>query len=111
VVKGKMPRRGEYGDPTPRCAYCGKPEVKVIWSGYRQHYCSFDCMAADQYHCSFLCSLCIAPISILMSVGIFYSYATNPLAIEGSYIPLIALFDTFTCFTVYTTYRGWKIEG
>ena len=106
-----MPRRGEYGDPTPRCAYCGIPETKVMWSSFRRHYCSHKCMAAGEYHCNFLCSLCIVPIAVLFNIGIIYGFLRNPQTIDINNIFISIIIDFFAVYPVITTYRGWRIAN
>jgi hypothetical protein len=106
-----MPRYGEHGDPTPRCVYCGKPEIKVIWSGPRRQYCSYKCMAAGEYHCTFLCSLCTVPIAVLFGIGIIYGLLTAPQTLDIDTVLVSIIIDLFALFPVITTYHGWKIAN
>ena len=61
-----MPRRGEYGDTTQRCAFCGKPHTSWIWHSYQGRYCSFRCCAADTWGCNSFCLCCLIPFSFTM---------------------------------------------
>lgn len=106
-----MPQRGEYGDPTPRCAYCGKPEVNVFWSSLRRHYCSHRCMAAGEYQCYLICSFCTVPIAVLFGMGIILGFLTNPQSIDFNTLFISIIIDFFALFPVITTYRGWKIAN
>jgi hypothetical protein len=103
-----MSRYGEHGDPTPRCAYCGKPEIKVIWSGPRRHYCSHKCMSAGEYPITLICVLCVVPMAGLMTTGFLIGLLSDPFAIDSIYVFMVSFFDFFALFSMYTLYRGWQ---
>ena len=105
-----MPRRGEYGDPTPRCAYCGKPEIKPIWSNFRKQYCSHKCMAAGEYHMNLICGICFVPIALLMSMGFVLGLVMDPLSLDATYIFFMICFDFVGFYTLYTVYIGSKMS-
>ena len=74
----RYPRRGEHGDPTPVCEWCGKRvDLPRAW---REHgtYCSTECQAADRrgyYICSLVCSLVFLIVSL---VAIIAGYQVIP---------------------------------
>lgn len=43
------PEEADWRNPALRCNWCGNPEVKLLWSGKKGHYCSFRCSAAGLY--------------------------------------------------------------
>ncbi len=56
----EYPRRGKYGDPTPRCAWCGKPvdfgTRCCIGGSFNRYYCSYSCRAAGDFYVNGACS-------------------------------------------------------
>jgi hypothetical protein len=64
-----MSREGQYGDPTPRCSYCGKPKVSWLWSVrsplVTRYYCSYTCAAKGQYEWNLACAGCTIPCTFI----------------------------------------------
>lgn len=60
---------------TPRCAYCGSPNVKRAWSrpSRGQYYCSLECQVKDHKTLSLLCGVCCLPVMILLSIEMVLS--------------------------------------
>lgn len=62
----EYPKRGRYGDPTQRCAWCGKPISQGSlcfgrgWSGNR--YCSVSCKATGDYYLNIVCAISLSII-------------------------------------------------
>ncbi|TFF95929.1 hypothetical protein EU546_02395 [Candidatus Thorarchaeota archaeon] len=50
----EYPKRGRYGDPTQRCAWCGREtdwiERHFFAGSFRRNYCSFSCRAAGDLY-------------------------------------------------------------
>ncbi|MFX1261925.1 MAG: hypothetical protein ACFFAZ_07560 [Promethearchaeota archaeon] len=104
-----MPRRGEYGDTTQRCAYCGKPEVSWFWSinslFVNRHYCSLECAARDNRSQNLACSLCILPFTALLSVGFVVGIGLhNP--IDVSFFMMYGFVLLFQILMAYQVYVG-----
>ena len=104
-----MSRKGEYGDTTQRCAYCGKPEVS--WSSsisspfINRHYCSLECSARDNQSLNLGCSLCILPVSVILSVGLVFDLLSQN-RVDGAYLTLYSLVLLLQIIMVYHVYVG-----
>ena len=107
--KSIMPRKGEYGYTTQRCAYCGKPEVSRFSSisspFINRHYCSLECSAKDNQSLNLGCSLCILPVSIILSVGLIFDLLSQN-RVDGTYLTLYSLILLFQIIMVYQVYVG-----
>ncbi|MFX1368010.1 MAG: hypothetical protein ACFFAY_05375 [Promethearchaeota archaeon] len=106
-----MSRRGKYGDPTQRCAYCGKPEVSWIWSissPFRNvHYCSLECSARDNQYGNLGCTLCLLPMTAIFSVGIANSLISE-IQIRWEFIVIYGIVLLLQILMVYQVYIGRK---
>lgn len=110
-----MPRRGEYGDTTQHCAYCGKPESTYVWSNRLGRYCSHRCYAADNYLCNsaFLC--CLIPFSYMMYIAILNLAASNAninsFFFDPASVVVIAIMVwSFTVICSYSVYIGYSTD-
>ena len=110
-----MARRGEYGDTTQRCAFCGKPHTTWIWNSYQGRYCSFRCYAADTWLCNSLCLCCLIPISFTLYMallivirGTYVGYGFIP---PGSVVVLAIFWWCFTAIFLYTVYIGYITDN
>ena len=102
-------KRGEYGDITQRCAYCGKPEVSWLWSISSpfadRHYCSLECAARDNQTINLWCALCVLQITLLLSIGLAHDIIIQNL-IDSVYILLYGTVLVFQILMLYQVYVG-----
>jgi len=114
-----MPRRGEYGDTTQHCAYCGKPETSWMWSNWRNRYCSFRCNAADTYLLNTLFLCCLIPFSFLMFMGLlnfiagnsnFYNFNQSSVLVVSIVVWVFTGLCIYSVYIGYTTARETNIE-
>lgn len=63
--------RGRYGDPTQRCAWCGKPTTysdrMCIGGFFRRNYCSRSCQAAGDFYPNLAIAI-IYPLIVLVII-------------------------------------------
>ena len=107
-----MPQRGEDGDTTQRCAYCGKPETTWVWSNRNGRYCSHRCYAADNYLCNscFLC--CLIPFSLMMyfaTLNVVFGFANyNAWMFDNTSVIIISILVwSSTAIVSYSVYIGY----
>ena len=107
--KSIMPRKGEYGDTTQRCAYCGKPEVSWFWSIssplINRHYCSLECSSKGNQFVNLVCSFCVLPVSILLGAGLVLALISRS-EIDGVYLTICGSVLLFQILMFYTVYIG-----
>ncbi len=104
-----MSRKGQYGDTTQRCAYCGKPEVSWMWSirspFINRHYCSLECSARDNQSLNLGCCLCLmVPTTALTGILVMDLISQNQ--ISGSVLLLYSLVLLVQIIVVYYVYVG-----
>ncbi len=105
-----MPRRGEFGDTTQRCAYCGKPQTTWLWSNWRARYCSHRCLAADTYYCNGAGLCCFGLLSWMMYIAVlnFIAGTVDPVFYSlSSLITLSVFIWIFPAYFGYTFYVGY----
>ncbi|MFO7836214.1 MAG: hypothetical protein R6V83_06145 [Candidatus Thorarchaeota archaeon] len=104
-----VPRKGEYGDPTQRCAWCGKPVDyfdRCLWGGTcRRNYCSLSCRAAGDYYCNIGLSICITPIALTFGVWFLQHHLT-----DGRLFSFIALLGIFVSWGWGVVVYGYAIR-
>ena len=111
-----MSEYGEYGDPTPRCSYCGEelaPLSFIQWRGWflsRRQYCSHKCMSAGEYHIQFLCSICLVPIAFIFTMGVLNDLVILSLPV-GPALLFVVVLDIIAFFPIYTAFRGWRVAN
>ncbi|MFW9844303.1 MAG: hypothetical protein ACFFEV_06995 [Candidatus Thorarchaeota archaeon] len=66
------PRRGQYGDTTQRCAWCGKATTygqrACVGGAFERNYCSYSCMAAGDLYV-------LATIAVIFPLVMFFIYS------------------------------------
>ncbi|MBD3157315.1 MAG: hypothetical protein GF309_00875 [Candidatus Lokiarchaeota archaeon] len=81
----EYPRRGEYGDPTRRCQWCGKPIDSIFG---RKSYCSSECRAADRYEIFVFFGVSLLIFAVLFTLFPLLGVALIPgfsLLVVGAY--------------------------
>jgi len=105
-----MPHRGEYGDTTQRCAYCGKPHTSFIWSTRYARYCSLRCLAADTHMCNAGCLCCLIPFSYMMYIAVLNVIAgiADNSFYDSTSVFIISIIVWFlTALALYNVYVGY----
>ncbi|TFF91123.1 hypothetical protein EU545_05495 [Candidatus Thorarchaeota archaeon] len=98
----RYPRRGEYGDPSRRCAWCGK-RFESIWT--TQRYCSWECAAADKYTEHICLAGCLTSFLVFSVVLLFLFPSLLPGNLSGT---LLAISITLWCtIGLCVFYRLW----
>ena len=72
------PREADWKHPAPRCNWCGKPEVKLLWSGERGQYCSFRCSAAGTYPRSVVIAFAMSGITAILFLIVIIMQSNHP---------------------------------
>jgi hypothetical protein len=67
------PRKGEYGDTTRRCAWCGRKYDSVIPS---KRYCSAECSAADNYTANLSVGICVTLLLVISIASLLFFRST-----------------------------------
>ena len=60
------PRNDNLSDLTSKCKWCGKPKVKLLWSGRNGQYCSFKCSAAGSYPRSIIVAVAMSGLTAIL---------------------------------------------
>ncbi|TFF95658.1 hypothetical protein EU546_02885 [Candidatus Thorarchaeota archaeon] len=106
-----MPERGEYGDTTQRCAYCGRAKVSWFWSvnsfTKTANYCSLECSARDNKTHHLMCALCVLPVTIVMSLGVF-SALIQQIPVDPTLVILYGAVLFFQISIGYAVYVGYR---
>ncbi len=105
--KNDYPKKVSWRETTQRCSWCGKPEVRFLYSGKKDQYCSFRCNAGGMYPRSVLISIAS---SMLISILIFVFVAmqvSHPYTPIPSFFGLVLAIPIILNFMfIYTAYVG-----
>jgi hypothetical protein len=98
--KADYPSYGQYGDPIPRCQWCGSVKVPVSHTfqfGEYGYFCSWECSMAGRYHQMVGATLFIIPFFGISSfLGIYFSlqlvsFNSIPFVLSLGYIAFCVL--------------------
>ena len=109
----EYPTRGAYGDPTPRCQWCGKPISKSIW--FDKRYCSSACSGADNYERALCGGYCFTIVSVLLTgfLLILFSQPTVgyvDIEFVGGLITIAVIGFCLGPYLIYTANDGKKLR-
>ncbi len=89
------PRYGQYGDPRPRCQWCGSADVRgshTFQFGEYGYFCSYNCEMAGRYHQ--MIGLVFVGIPFFVVTSTILLFIPNmPILFPIIYIPLSLLFS------------------
>ena len=103
----RYPRKGEHGDPRPRCRWCGRTYERGILDPMGQiPYCSFKCRMAGY----FWFTLCSAMVSTFFATG-----TTNFFLGGGAgaalIMPFLLMFWSIAVFLWAGAYVGYRVRS
>ncbi len=112
VSRTKYPRKGEYGDSTPRCLWCGR-RVYGELSSQSSTYCSFECSAAGSYYLNIfaLSFMGILTVIAVLSTVQFGILNPNPLTSSWPLLSIAAIIlGIFVLYLIVTLRLGYRIR-
>jgi hypothetical protein len=102
-------RRGRYGNPTQRCAWCGKPTSWIqrsYWGGsFERHYCSFSCRAAGDFYITTAIAIAIPVVAVFIFLMIMNTILI--VIFEDVLVLVIFIIIPDLCFWAQS-YVGWR---
>ena len=94
-----------------RCNWCGKPEVKLLWSGKRGQYCSFICSAAGAYPSSVVVAFAASGATAIGFLIIAIMQGNHPnIPIPPFFGVLLAVPVIGSASFIYMAYVGRKLR-
>lgn len=105
----EYPQRGQYGDTTLRCAWCGKETTylqRACFGGSNRCYCSYSCSAAGSFYSNIVC----ATFLLILIYFLLVIAPTNPNAYVAPSEIIIFFLGVPELLLFAYIYRGYTVR-